>query len=277
MQHPVDLHSHTRRSDGILSPRDLVKKAQADGVTTLALTDHDTLSGIAEASATATEIGLRLVPGIELSVTHHGKDLHVLGLFVNPTDGPLAELLESRRFDRISRVREILGKLRRLGVELTYEDVEAQSVEDGSIGRPHVARALVAAGHANSIDHAFERWLGNKAPAYVPYPRLSAESGIAAVHAAGGITSLAHPGVDSADGELESLVELGLDAVECWHPGHSVQEQGHFHHRAQTLGILTTGGSDFHGAGGGHALTLGQPGCPPEAFAALEAKAEQYR
>lgn len=279
MQHPVDLHSHTRRSDGILSPADLVAKAAADHVTVLAVTDHDTVAGIDEARAAAGDHGVRLVPGIELSVTHDGHDFHVLGLFVDPTDAALAALLEHRRTDRISRVREILGKLRRLGIDIPFEAVEGESVEEGTLGRPHVARALMAAGHASSIDDAFARYLGSRAAAYVPYPRLNSADGIAAIHAAGGVASLAHPGIDDGDAVLETFAEAGLDAVEAYHPAHTEVEQGHFAGRARRLGLLVSGGSDFHGPGAseGHALILGRPGCPPDDFAALEAKAAAYR
>jgi len=279
MQHPVDLHSHTRCSDGILSPADLVAKAAADGVTVLAVTDHDTLVGIPEARAAAARHGVRLVPGVELSVTHAGHDFHVLGLIVDPDHAELARLLESRRDDRVSRVREILGKLRRQGIDIPFEAVEGESVDEGVLGRPHVARALMAAGHASSIDDAFARYLGSKAAAYVPYPRLNSADGIAAIHAAGGVASLAHPGIDDGDAVLESFVEAGLDSVEAYHPAHSAVEQGHFAGRARRLGLLVSGGSDFHGPGAseGHALVLGRPGCPPDDFAALEAKAATYR
>jgi len=277
MGHPFDLHSHTRCSDGILSPKDLVARAAAHGVKALAVTDHDTLAGLPEAAAAGPGCGVRVIPGIELSVSHAGKDFHVLGVFVDPAHVALGVLLESRRTDRVSRVREILAKLARLGIAIPYDDVAALADTKGTVGRPHVARALVAHGFAGSMDEAFARYLGKRAAAYVPYPRLAAADGIAAIHGAGGVASLAHPGLDDGDAALESFVAAGLDAVEAHHPSHSASDVAHFQKRAAALTLLVSGGSDFHGTGENHELTLGEPGCPPAAFAALEEKAAGYR
>jgi hypothetical protein len=277
MGHPFDLHSHTRCSDGILSPKDLVTRAAAQGVASLAVTDHDTLAGLAEAQAAGPACGVRVIPGIELSVSHAGKDFHVLGLFVDPAHAALLALLESRKADRVSRVREILAKLARLGIAIPFDDVAALADTKGTVGRPHVARALVAHGFAGSMDEAFARYLGKRAAAYVPYPRLAAADGIAAIHAAGGVASLAHPGLDDGDAALESFAAAGLDAVEVHHPAHSAGDCAHFQKRAAALALLVSGGSDFHGTGENHELTLGEPGCPADAFAALERKAASHR
>ncbi|MHC5020963.1 MAG: PHP domain-containing protein [Planctomycetota bacterium] len=266
----IDLHSHTTVSDGLLSPRELVAKAAQDGVTTLAVTDHDTLDGLAESQAAGAEHGVRIVPGIELSVTHEGTDFHVLGLFVDPAEPALAGLLESRRQDRVARVHQTLEKLDALGVGVTFEQVLEYSGEEGVMGRPHIARAIVAAGHAGSTDEVFARWLKNGGPAHIPYPKLSSEEGIAAVLAAGGVASLAHPAIDDGDGKLESFKAAGIDAVEVWHPSHNPSQVRHFTARAAELELLCSGGSDFHGTGKKHSLTLGTPGCPVEAFEALE-------
>jgi predicted metal-dependent phosphoesterase TrpH len=273
MGHPIDLHSHTTQSDGLLSPTELVTKAAKDGVTTLAVTDHDTLAGLAEAQAVGETAGVRVIPGIELSVTHDGTDFHVLGLFVNPNEPALAGLLEARRQDRIARVHQTLEKLAGLGIAISFEEVLQFSGDEGVMGRPHIARAIVAAGHAGSTDEVFARWLKNGGPAHIPYPKLDSAEGIAAVEAAGGVTSLAHPAIDDGDGKLESFKAAGVDAVEVWHPSHNPSQVRHFDARAEALGLLRTGGSDFHGSGKKHSLTLGNPGCPPEAFAALEALA----
>ncbi len=275
MSNPVDLHSHTTRSDGMLSPVELVTKAAADGVTTLAVTDHDTLAGLSEAQAAAAGLGVRIVPGIELSVTHHEKDFHVLGLFVDPSDPALAGLLEARRLDRIERVHQTIAKLETLGAPITFEQVAAHGAADGVLGRPHIARALIAAGHVAALDEAFARYLKNGGPAHIPYPKLGADEGIAAVRAAGGVTSLAHPLIDDGDALLESFKEAGIDAVEVWHPSHSPSQSRHLDERATELGLLRSGGADFHGTGKIHSLTLGNPGCTPEAFAALEALANE--
>ncbi len=271
---PYDLHSHTRLSDGILSPKDLVARAAAAGIRGLAVTDHDTLAGVPEALAAAEGKPVRVIPGIELSVTHAGREFHVLGFFLDPGSPSLAVLLERRRDDRISRVREILAKLKRLGIEIGYDDVAAMGDISGTLGRPHVARALVAHGHAGSLDEAFARWLGRGSPAYVPYPRLHAKDGIAAIHGAGGVASLAHPALDDGDGVLESFQSAGLDAVEAWHPSHGASQVARFLARAESLGLLASGGSDYHGTGEGE-IALGDPGCPAEAFAALEARSRR--
>lgn len=274
MPNPIDLHSHTTQSDGMLSPTELVTKAAGDGVTTLAVTDHDTLAGLAEAQAAGEQHGVRIVPGIELSVTHEGTDFHVLGLFVDPAEPALAGLLESRRQDRIARVHQTLEKLAGLGIAITFDDVLKFSGDEGVMGRPHIARAIVEAGHAGSTDEVFARWLKNGGPAHIPYPKLNSEEGIAAIHAAGGVASLAHPVIDDGDSKLESFKEAGIEAVEVWHPSHNPSQVRHFEARAEELGLLRSGGSDFHGTGKKHSMTLGNPGCPPAAFDALEALAQ---
>lgn len=274
MPTPIDLHSHTLVSDGLLSPTELVTKAAADGLRALAVTDHDTLAGLAEAQAAAAPLGVRIVPGIELSVTHEGTDFHVLGLFVNPAEPALAGLLEARRQDRIARVHQTLEKLATLGITISFDEVLQHSGEEGVMGRPHIARAIVAAGHAASTDEVFARWLKNGGPAHIPYPKLDSAEGIAAVHAAGGVASLAHPVIDDGDAKLESFKAAGIDAVEVWHPSHNPSQVRHFEARAAELGLLRSGGSDFHGTGKKHSLTLGNPGCTLEAFEALEALAQ---
>ena len=276
MGHPIDLHSHTRCSDGLLSPSELVAKAVDEGIEVLAVTDHDTLAGLGEAQSAAAQTTVRIVSGIELSVTHAEKDFHVLGLFVDPADTGLGDVLVNRQSDRVARAREILDKLEQLGIAIPFDEIVALS-GNGSLGRPHIARALVQRGAVGSIQEAFDRYLANGQAAYVPFPRLASDEGIAAVHTAGGIASLAHPGIDDGDAMLESFVEAGIDAVEAYHASHDAAQMAHFCRRADELDLLVSGGSDFHGTGSKHALTLGQPGCPPEAFAALEAKAADYR
>ncbi len=271
----VDLHSHTDLSDGLLAPEALVALAAAAGVDVLAVTDHDTTAGVPAAMAAARARGLRLIPGMEISAHHGRRSLHLLAFFGPGALERLGPWQEARRRARRERLEEILARLDALGLAVDREAVFAGLGPQQSAGRPHVARALEAAGHVADFPQAFERWLGTGKPAYVPDRGPSAAEAIALVHALPGLAVVAHPVHDDLDAVLEELQALGLDGVEAYHGSHAPEVAAHFHRRARELDLLVTGGSDFHG-GEPDDPTAGarRPGgvaLPPDEWARFEA------
>jgi predicted metal-dependent phosphoesterase TrpH len=242
----VDLHAHSTASDGALAPAAAVRAAHAAGLAAFALTDHDTLAGIAEAQAEADALGLRLVPGVELSVHRGSDEVHVLGLHIRDVDA-LQLRLETFRGFRRTRAEQMVTKLNAAGVPVSFESVLEQSA-GGAIGRPHVARALVAGGWVKDLREAFDRWLGAGKPAYVDKERLDIADGIAMIHEAGGIAVYAHPGHEGRRETIEPLVAVGLDGVEVRHPSHSREDELRLASLAAFFGLVVSGGSDWHGA-----------------------------
>lgn len=250
-----DLHSHSSVSDGMLSPEALVAAAAEQRVDVLALTDHDDVSGVHAAAARGRTLGVRLLPGVEISVSEdEGRvQMHVLGLGVRPEHPDLLETLRGLREARQGRAARMLERLAGLGIAL---DAEPLLSREGVVGRPHVARALVAAGACSSTDDAFVRYLRRGRPAYEPSAGLSAQRAIDVIHGAGGIACLAHPplsaGVDGPGGlagAVERLASLGLDGLEVWHPGHRPAQIKRLGKLARERSLVPTGGSDFHGDG----------------------------
>jgi predicted metal-dependent phosphoesterase TrpH len=245
----IDLHMHTTASDGRCSPADLVARVHAAGVTTFAVTDHDTVAALAEARVHADRLGLTLVPGLEATAVWQGRDVHVLGYWIDPAHPPLMAFLAAQRERRVARVRAIGAALTQAGAAVDLEPLLAQvSARAGAaVGRPGVAQALVAAGHASSVQDAFDRLLGEGCPAYVARTGVPPEAVCAVIHAAGGVASLAHPGVTRRDDCLEDWAQGALDALEAYHSDHSEAEQTLYLERARQLGLAVSGGSDFHG------------------------------
>jgi predicted metal-dependent phosphoesterase TrpH len=250
-----DFHAHTTVSDGSLSPIELVRRAQENRVTGFALTDHDAVDGVAEARAEGEKLGIEVLGGIELSVNEAEgtRAMHILGLGIDDMHAGLRARLVELRAARAGRAARIVSHLQAAGVSITLAAVEAQAA-GGTLGRPHVARALVAAGAARDTEEAFARWLRRGRPAYEPNTELSARAAIELVHAAGGVAVLAHPplssGVDAPGGVaafIERLVPLGLDGIEVWHPSHKSTVTRRLRRIAAAHGLLETGGSDFHG------------------------------
>jgi predicted metal-dependent phosphoesterase TrpH len=245
----VDLHMHSTASDGSLPPAAVVAAARAAGLRAIALTDHDTLDGVAEARRVAEPDGLRVVAGTELSVVLDGRELHVLALHIErpaPLEAELVELRAARR----GRAARIVERLNALGVPITLDAVLAEA-GDGAIGRPHVARAMVAAGWARDFRDAFDRYLGNGRPAHVEKRRLEAGDAIRMVHEAGGIAVFAHPGPTGSRERIERLVRLGLDGVEVLHPSHTAEDIARLGTLVEHFGLVPSGGSDWHGSNDG--------------------------
>ena len=247
----VDLHSHTDRSDGELSPARLVELARANGLSALSITDHDTIRGYDDAVPFAAEAGLELICGIELSAQFDGRTIHVLGYFLDGDPGPIfRERLEELKESRRDRNRRLAARLRELGLDIELAEAEALGAEQ--TGRPHFARILIEKGYAADYRDAFDRWLDSKAPGFVPRKEPSLEATCGWIRDAGGLASWAHPGrhIKASPKTLEQLFseirEHGVPAIECYHRDHTMQEGDEYAAAARRLGMGVTGGADFH-------------------------------
>lgn len=245
----VDLHLHSTASDGTLSPGALVRRAAEEGFTTLALTDHDTVAGIAEAQAAAREAGIRLIPGVELSCGAQ-KEIHILGYGIDPQDEPLLAFSRHRREEREARAQKMVERLAQAGMPIPLSRVH--ELARGVVARPHVARALVEAGYASSVSDAFDRFLVPGKCGYVPREDVRVAQAVALIHGAGGIAVLAHPmQLKLGDMAIDALVRewkgQGLDGLEVYHPSAQNNHAAMLLHLARREGLLVTGGSDFHG------------------------------
>ncbi len=274
----IDLHSHTVHSDGQRSPDELLGEAAAAGVKVLSVTDHDTVSGIADATAAATRRGIRLVPGIELSCELHGREVHVLGHFLVPFSGALLRLAADMLAERRERMERMVARAQAAGFkQVTMERVIAASGGE-NLGRPHLARALVQCGHAKSVKDAFERFLHSRGTLWVDRRRLSVADAVGLVRSAGGTSSIAHPGANGVSRqELKTCADAGLDAVEALHPDHVPTQAEAYERWAAELQLLVTAGSDYHGPAVQPDRKLGDRTLSAERFAALEERAVRRR
>ena len=241
----VDLHLHTTASDGILPPEQLVQAAHAAGLSAIAVTDHDTLEGVEAAKIAAAPLGIRVIPGVELSVFHDGREIHMLALHIAKPDAINVRLRRFRE-TRLLRAEEIVRKLNAIGVALSLESVMVQA-GDAAVGRPHVARAMVAHGMVRDNHEAFDRYLGFGRQAYVPKERVTAADAIEITHEAGGVAFWAHPGNSGKRAEIEKLRDMGLDGIEVRHPSHSAEDILRIGTLVDFLHMLPSGGSDWHG------------------------------
>jgi 3',5'-nucleoside bisphosphate phosphatase len=274
---------HTTASDGRLSPAELVARAAAAGLTTISVTDHDTVAAIDSVTAEAAARGIRVIPGIEVTAVDNHRDVHMLAYFIDPANAPLADLLVKQRALRVTRVTEIADRLATLNVPVDVDNLllMAAAHPGSSVGRPQLARELVRAGHVQSLQEAFDKWLATGRPGFVPRTGPSPVDVVETIHAAGGIASFAHPGVTNRDDLIATLVDRGLDAIEVYHSDHTPEQVMGYQGLAMRHNLLVSGGSDFHGedplkAGErSHRSTLGVVTLPPEALAALEATARR--
>ena len=249
----VDLHTHSTASDGSRPAREVVRAAHALGLAAIALTDHDTVAGVADADAEGHSLGVRIVAGVELSAVEGDAETHLLGLHLADI-ARLDARLGTLRTMRLSRAERIVDRLNELGVKVTIEDVLSQSA-GGAVGRPHIARALVNDGWATDLRDAFDRYLGNGRAAYVPKDRLPIADAIAMIHEAGGVAVLAHPGASGTRARIEALAAHGLDGVEVRHPSHSHEDVVRLQALVDHFRLVPSGGSDWHGMpDGGRAL-----------------------
>lgn len=267
----IDLHTHSIRSDGALSPVDLVRRAAERGVRVQALSDHDTLLGVAEAQAEGARLGVRVIPATELNTESEWGDVHVLAYFVDPNDAGFEARMKWLRENRGRRVELMVEKLNDLGYTIRLERVQ-EIAQGGSLGRPHVAQALFEAGHVPTYDSAFDTLIAKDSPAYVSRVGLAPLEAVELVREHGGVPSLAHPGTAIAlDDLLPQLVDAGLAGMECYYGSHTPAFTAYCLRLAARYGLIPTGGSDFHGRGD-HGADLGGVFVPPENVDALEAQ-----
>ncbi len=268
--YPIDLHAHSLRSDGALSPEELVRLAVARGVRIMALADHDTLAGVAEATAAGALHGVRLIPATELNTESEWGDVHVLGYFLDPADFALEDRLRWLRENRGRRIELMVERLAALGYPVAMERVR-EIAQGGALGRPHLAQALFEAGHVSSYDAAFATLLSKDSPAYVARVGLTPVEAVALIRAHGGVPALAHPGTVTADLDavVLELVRAGLAGIECYYGSHAAADTVRYLALCERRGLVPTGGSDFHGRGE-HGAPLGGLPVPPGTVEALE-------
>lgn len=242
----ADLHLHTTFSDGALSPYELVKKAQEAGLTIIAVTDHDNAAAIEEAMEWGKSMGVEVVPGLELSATMGEKDIHILAYFFDHKNQNLLDYLTFFRHERLKRAERIVEKLNKINVPIDMDAVLGQAGV-GSVGRPHIANALVEQGIIDSFHEAFTKYIGVGGPAYEKKYQVSPQEAIQLISKSGGLSFLAHPGRYTTDVELSELIKIGLDGIEVVHPSHNEERQKFYRSVVDQYFLLESGGSDFHG------------------------------
>lgn len=267
----IDLHVHSTASDGTQPPAELVRAAAAAGLDVVALTDHDSTAGWAEASAAAAVAGVQVLPGVEISCRLDGVGVHLLGYLIDPDHPGLRAELDATRDDRVHRARRMV-QLIAVDHALTWDDVLAQVPDGATVGRPHLADALIARGHVVDRDEAFARILHSRGPYHVPHRAPDAVDAVRLVRSAGGVAVMAHPlaarrGRVVTDDAIGRLADAGLAGLEADHPDHLPAERGHLRHLARDLGLLVTGSSDYHGSGKPN--RLGQETTTPDTLEAL--------
>lgn len=241
-----DMHVHSSASDGAVTPAELVKLAKDRGLLGIAITDHDTTAGFAEAAAQAALQDIILIPGIELSAEMNEKDVHVLGYWLDPQKIEADPALQQMREARFQRCYEIVARLKRLGMAISAEQIIASASAHGTPGRPHIAMALVKEGYCNSIKEAFNKWLSRGMPGYVARQKLGPQKAIEIIANAGGVAVLAHPGMGVPDSLIPRLAKSGLSGIEVYHPEHNAFLEHKYLQFAQKYHLAATGGSDFH-------------------------------
>ena len=271
----IDLHLHTTASDGLCEPSVLVDRAWRAGIRTMSVTDHDTVAGLPDAERAATASGIAFVNGIEVTAVHNGRDVHVLGYFIDREDGVLAGFLEQQRADRIRRVCEIADKLADLGKPIDRAGLLAARPNGQSLGRPMVAQALIRAGHVVDTRQAFDQLLAEGKPAFVPRRGPSPADVIQIINRAGGIASLAHPGLLQRDDLIPDMIGAGLTAIEAFHSEHDAAATEHYLAFAERSGILVSGGSDYHGDKERRKAAFGTIGLPHDRFEQLKARVKE--
>jgi predicted metal-dependent phosphoesterase TrpH len=265
-----DFHLHSTASDGVHTPAWVMERAWTKGVRLLALTDHDTTDGLEEAGRAAARLGLRLVPGIELSTDLEKVDVHLLGFGIDASSKRLQDYLAWLREGRLGRTAKLVDILAGLGVPVRLERV-LQIAGEATVGRPHVARALVEAGHVGSVQEAFDLYLGDGKPADVPRPKLSPQQAIEEVHAAGGVAFVAHA-IFIGEGYpavVEQFTAWGLDGIETYYKHYNAEQVDHHKALGRRLGLALSGGSDYHGLGNPDDREIGDIPFPDEAVDAF--------
>jgi predicted metal-dependent phosphoesterase TrpH len=264
----IDLHTHTTASDGRCTPAELVARASAAGVTVLSVTDHDTVAGCAAAAAAADGAAIHFVPGIEITAVRDEGDVHVLGYFIDRESPGMLAFLAGQRRRRLDRVRQMIQRLTACGVGLDADAILQPGIDDPTraAGRPWIARALVAGGFVKTTSEAFDVWLSPGRPAFVPREGASTADVLERIHDAGGIASIAHPGLLRHDAWMPELAAAGLDALEAYHPKHDRRATARYCEMARELNLAVSGGSDYHADESHGAAVPGSVSLPREAF-----------
>lgn len=271
----IDLHTHTTASDGLLTPAALVAEAADHGVGLLAVADHDTTGAVDAALAAGRAAGIEVWPAVELSCDVETGEVHVLGYFIDYRRDWFQALLRRLRDGREKRAERMVERLIALGAPVDLQAVRA--LADGAIGRPHVARALVEAGHVASIHEAFDRYIGRGGPAYVERLKVTPAQAVEVIRAAGGLAVLAHPGWGQQDALIPDLVAAGLDGIEVYYPDHAPAQVEQYRALAARYGLLVTGGTDFHGGGLATRVPVGSQYVPESVVAPLREAAAARR
>jgi predicted metal-dependent phosphoesterase TrpH len=275
MKNRIDLHLHTNYSDGTQSPAELLEMVRAKNLSAFSITDHDTLKGYWEVKELLLEGDPELIVGLELSVTVNEDDLHLLAYLFDPNHEALIEALDEFRQRRNHRGRLMVQKLNKMGVDISYEEVQATAGE-AAVARPHIAETMFRMKAVQTYEEAFDKYIRNGGPACVPKRNFTPEESISLIHRAGGVTVLAHPVIDATYRHIEMLAALGLDGIEIYHPVHRHRDTDKLKHLAERYRLLITGGSDFHGRNGRYG-TVGSQNVPEQCLVRLKERAEQKR
>lgn len=263
-----DLHTHTRFSDGTDEPAELVARAAKAGLSCVAVTDHDSVEGVSQAVEEGARRGIEVIPGIELTAELDGVEVHMLGYLLDHRDPGLKARLAELRDNRVGRVHEMIRKLALQGIDLKPEAVFSLS-KDGTVGRLHMARAMVNEGIVGSVWEAFDKFIGDRCPAYVSHFRLTPEDAVALLRSHGGVPVLAHPYSLKKDEIIPALAEAGLMGLEVYYPEHSQSMINFYRDLAKKLGLVMTGGSDYHGSAK-PSVRLGEAGVGKDGVEALK-------
>ena len=242
----ADLHIHTKCSDGVFTPEEIVEKAKQTGLKAISITDHDSVLGIDEAKPLASKYGIELISGVEMSSTYQGYDIHILGYFFDHKNSELKRYLDLCKQLRTERAERMVGKLARMGVKIEIEQIILKA-QNGSVGRPHIAAVLQDGGFVKSFSEAFSKYLGSHSPAYVKSIETPPAEVIRLINEAAGLSFLAHPGQNIPDEILRQLINFGLDGIEIIHPSHDTYKENYYREIANEYFLLFSGGSDYHG------------------------------
>jgi predicted metal-dependent phosphoesterase TrpH len=274
----IDLHMHTTASDGSSTPAVLVREVIDAGLSTIAVTDHDTVDGFRQVQALAASEGLTCVAGIEITAVHDGQDVHVLGYFIDPDHAELAAFLVRQLDDRRRRLYEMADRLAELGMPIDARALEAEAKRESrrALGRPMLASALVGAGYVRDIGEAFDKYLAIGRPGFITRVGATPAEVAALIGRAGGLASLAHPR-KLDDVFVNALPAMGFDAIEVYHPDHGQEDVARLRALAETLGLGATGGSDFHGRASGRPNALGKVVLPADDYGRLLERADRRR
>ena len=244
----ADLHMHTYYSDGVLSPEELISKVKKAGLDVISVTDHDIVDAIDETTEIANQHGIEVIPGVEISAEHRGRETHILAYHIDHKNEELLDYLKNFRRERMIRARKIVEKLNELNVMISFDEVLAKVKGNASIGRPHIAMALVDGNYIESYYDAFNKYIGDDKPAYVKKPNVSVAEAVKLISRSMGLSFVAHPGKTLRNGNnIYEMIEAGVDGIEIIHPSHSEYDIAFYQDLASQYFMLESGGSDFHG------------------------------